>query len=132
MVHAPRGLVSTTGQRAPLDSIRNQSVAAFCGIGNPRAFFADVRRWGFKPVAEDAFPDHHVYTEQALHRLVARARKDGAAALLTTEKDAVKFPRDWRPELPILACVIEAQILGAEEFEKTLLTYLERPKKADL
>jgi len=120
-----------SGEAVPGGQIRSEKVTAFCGIGNPRAFFADVRRWGFNLVAEDAFSDHHVYTEQELHRLVARARKDGAAALLTTEKDAVKFPRDWRPELPILACVIEAQILGAEEFEKTLLTYIERPKKVD-
>jgi tetraacyldisaccharide 4'-kinase len=120
-----------SGEAVPGEQIRAEKAAAFCAIGNPRAFFADVRRWGFNLVAEDAFPDHHVYTEQELRRLVARARKDGAAALLTTEKDAIKLPRDWRPELPILACVIEAQILGTEEFEKILLTYLERSKKAD-
>jgi tetraacyldisaccharide 4'-kinase len=120
-----------SGEAVPDEQIRPEKVTAFCGIGNPRAFFADVRRWGFNLVAEDAFPDHHVYTEQEIHRLVARARKSGAAFLLTTEKDAVKFPTDWRPELPILACVIEAQILAAAEFEKTLLVYLERSKKAD-
>lgn len=119
-----------SGEAVPGADVQAQKVMAFCAIGNPRAFFADVRRWGFNLVTEDAFPDHHVYTERELQRLVARARKDGATALLTTEKDAVKFSRDWRPELPILACVIEAQILEAEEFEKTLLARLERAKKA--
>jgi tetraacyldisaccharide 4'-kinase len=113
------------------EEIRHQRVVAFCGIGNPRAFFADVQRWGFNLVAEDAFSDHHVYTEQELHRLVASARKNGAAALLTTEKDAVKIPRDWRPGLPIVACVIAAQILAAEEFEKALLAFLARPEIAE-
>jgi tetraacyldisaccharide-1-P 4'-kinase len=126
------GLVDArSGEAVPGGQVRPEKVTAFCGIGNPRAFFADVRRWAFNLVAEDAFPDHHVYTEQDLRRLAARARKDGAAALLTTEKDAAKFPGDWRPELPILACVIEAQIVGAEEFEKALFAYLERPNKAD-
>ena len=46
------------------------------------------------------------------------ARKNGAAALLTTQKDAVKFSRDWTPQLPILACEIEAQILDAGRFRK--------------
>jgi tetraacyldisaccharide-1-P 4'-kinase len=58
--------------------------------------------------------------------LVADARQKGAAALLTTQKDAVKFSRDWTPELPILACEIEAQIRDARDFERALLTDLEK------
>jgi tetraacyldisaccharide 4'-kinase len=126
------GLVDAQSSGAiPSERMRPEKVTAFCGIGNPRAFFADVRRWGFNLLAEDAFPDHHVYTGQELDRLAAGARKCGAAALLTTEKDAVKLPADWKPALPVLACAIEAQILGAEEFEKTLLTCLESSKKAN-
>ena len=120
-----------SGEVVSGNEIRAEKVTAFCGIGNPRAFFADVRRWGFKLAAEDAFPDHHVYSEQELRRLVACAQHKGAAALLTTEKDAVKFPSNWKPELPILACTIEAQMLAAEEFENTLVTYLEMSKKVD-
>ncbi|MFZ0963916.1 MAG: tetraacyldisaccharide 4'-kinase [Terriglobia bacterium] len=115
-----------SGEAISTEEIRTQKVAAFCAIGNPRAFFADVRSWGFNLVAEDAFPDHHVYTDEEIQRLVAGARKNGATALLTTQKDAVKFSRDWTPQLPILACKIEAQILDAEGFERTLLAYLEK------
>jgi tetraacyldisaccharide 4'-kinase len=115
-----------TGKAVSIEEIHAQKVAAFCGIGNSRAFFDDVRRWGFNLVTEDAFPDHHVYTGEEIQQLVARARQSGAAALLTTQKDAVKFPADWTPQLPILACEIAAQILDAREFETTLLTYLEK------
>ncbi|MGA3323681.1 MAG: tetraacyldisaccharide 4'-kinase, partial [Terriglobia bacterium] len=108
--------------------IRTQKVAAFCAVGNPRAFFADLRRWGFSPVAEDAFPDHHVYTGEEIQRLAASALKKGASALLTTQKDAVKFSRDRTPQLPILACEIETQILDSGDFEKVLLTYLEKAR----
>ena len=114
------------GEAISIDDIRTQKVAAFCAIGNPRAFFTDLRRWGFRLAAEDVFPDHHVYTGEEIQRLVAGARKNGAAALLTTQKDAVKFCRDWTPQLPILACEIEAQILNCEDFERALLTYLEK------
>ncbi len=126
-----RAVDSLSGERVPSDEIRTRKVTAFCGIGNPGAFFADLRRWGFKLTAQDAFPDHHVYSQQELRRLVALAQIKGATALLTTEKDAVKFPKDLQPDLPILTCVAEAQIREAEEFEKTLLTLLERSKKAD-
>jgi len=117
-----------TGEAAPIEELRIQKVAAFCGLGNPQAFFSDLRRWGFDLVGEDAFPDHHVYTVDDLQRLATDARKKGAATLLTTQKDAVKIPGDWNPPLPILACKIEAQIVDAEEFERTLLTFLEKAR----
>jgi len=106
--------------------IGSRKAAAFCAIGNPRAFFADLRRWGFSLVAEHVFPDHHAYTGGEIQRLVASARTEGAEALVTTQKDAVKFSRDWNPQLPIWTCEIEAQILEAEDFERVLLSYLER------
>ncbi|HXW13005.1 MAG TPA: tetraacyldisaccharide 4'-kinase, partial [Terriglobia bacterium] len=89
-------------------------------------FFADLRRWGFSVIGEDAFPDHHVYTGEEIQKLAARARENGAAALLTTQKDAVKFSRDWAPQLPMFACDIEARILDAGHLERSLLTYLEK------
>jgi tetraacyldisaccharide 4'-kinase len=115
-----------SGEAISVEEIHAQKVAAYCGIGNPQAFFSDLRRWGFNVVAEDAFPDHHVYTGEEIHRLVENAGKRGAEALLTTQKDAVKFPRDWAPRLPILACEIIAQILDAGDFETTLLAYLDK------
>ncbi|HTS68971.1 MAG TPA: tetraacyldisaccharide 4'-kinase [Terriglobia bacterium] len=111
-----------------VEEIRPQKVAAFCAIGNPRAFFGDLRRWGFNLVGEDAFPDHHGYTGNEIHELAARARRSGAAALLTTQKDAVKLSPDWTTPLPVLACAIELQIPAAEDFEKTLLSYLKQAR----
>jgi tetraacyldisaccharide-1-P 4'-kinase len=58
--------------------------------------------------------------------LVENACKHGAAALVTTQKDAVKFSREWAPQLPILACEMIAQILDAGDFETTLLAYLDK------
>ncbi len=100
-------------------------VAAFCGIGNPKAFFGDLRRWGFNPVVKDAFPDHHVYTGGELQQLAARARNRGASALLTTQKDTVKFSPDWPLELPVSSCEIEFQIQDADDFEKSILTLMQ-------
>jgi tetraacyldisaccharide 4'-kinase len=117
-----------TGEAMHHEKLRTRKVAAFCGIGNPGAFFGDLRRWGFNVVQETAFPDHHLYTRGDIDRLVDDARKNGAVSLLTTQKDAVKFSRDWTPKLPILSCQIEAQILDAGEFEKTVLSYLPKAR----
>ncbi len=117
-----------TGEAVHHEKLRTQKVAAFCGIGNPRAFFSDLRRWGFSVAQETAFPDHHLYTGAEIDGVVDDARKNGAVALLTTQKDAVKFSRDWTPQLPILSCQIEVQISDAGEFERTVLSYISKAR----
>jgi tetraacyldisaccharide 4'-kinase len=123
---ALRGFVDAkTGGPFPVQDLRGKPLCAFCGIGNPEAFFANVRQWGFSAVAEEVFPDHHVYSPADLVYLAARARKAGAAALLTTEKDVVNFPPGWTCEIPVAAGVIEIEIREAEAFEDALLGRLE-------
>lgn len=116
---------ASTGEAASVAAIQAKKVAAFCGIGNPQAFFGDLRRWGFSLAAEDAFPDHHVYTSTDIQRLVVGAQRHGAVALLTTQKDAVKLREDGKLPLPILAGEIAARIADAAEFEATLFSHLE-------
>lgn len=97
---------------------------AFSGIGNPPAFFADLAQWGFSVAARAEFQDHHVYKPDEITRLVANARKAGAKILLTTEKDALNFPRMEKTEIPILACVIQAEVHEADGFEEALFDRL--------
>jgi tetraacyldisaccharide 4'-kinase len=66
-------------------------VAAFCAVGNPRAFFEHLRRGGFELSYTRAFADHHAYTAADADALSREAARRGARALLTTAKDAVKL-----------------------------------------
>lgn len=66
-------------------------VVAFAGVARPERFFAEVRAAGVAIVSEVAFPDHHVYGPQAVDRLNAEAARQGAAAFVTTEKDAINL-----------------------------------------
>jgi tetraacyldisaccharide 4'-kinase len=66
-------------------------VAAFCGVGNPRAVFEHLRREGFSLARERAFRDHHFYTQPEIDALCRDAARSGASALVTTAKDAVKL-----------------------------------------
>jgi tetraacyldisaccharide 4'-kinase len=66
-------------------------VAAFCGIARPEQFFAGLEAAGLRLVLRRAFADHHGYTGTDVERLVEAARKAGAAALVTTEKDRVRL-----------------------------------------
>jgi tetraacyldisaccharide 4'-kinase len=86
-----------------------RAVAAFCGVGNPRAFFANLRREGFELRRVRAFADHHDYTQSDVEEVEREARRAGAELLLTTAKDAIKL-RALRFELPCYAVEIELQI----------------------
>lgn len=76
-------------------------VVAFAGIGRPEKFFRTVTEAGADIAAARAFADHHRYTAADIAALSALARRNGAA-LVTTEKDALRLPRDLGVEtLPI-------------------------------
>jgi tetraacyldisaccharide 4'-kinase len=75
----------------PLDGPAGGPVAAFCGIARTAQFFEGLESTGVKLAARIAFPDHHRYIARDLNRLEAEARKTGATALLTTEKDRVRL-----------------------------------------
>jgi tetraacyldisaccharide 4'-kinase len=68
-----------------------QPAAAFCAVGNPRAFFEHLRRDGFALHHTRAFPDHHAFTQADVEAFAREAERKGARALLTTAKDAVKL-----------------------------------------
>lgn len=118
-------LMEAGSQRAtgPQD-YRGKPVCAFCAIGNASAFFSDLRRWGFHPVSEIAFRDHHVYSPEDIQRLNNVARGKGAAAFLTTEKDIMNLPPQPAFDLPVLACAIRAEISDPRRFEQVLLAGL--------
>jgi tetraacyldisaccharide 4'-kinase len=84
-------------------------VAAFCGIGNPRAFFANLRRDGYELRRTRAFADHHGYTQRDVEEIEREARDAGAEALVTTAKDAIKL-RALRFEMPCYEVEIEFEI----------------------
>jgi tetraacyldisaccharide 4'-kinase len=118
------------GLSEPRDNLLRKKAAAFCGIGTPAAFFADLRAWGFQVVAETIFPDHHAYSRRDLEKLFALARTAGAQALLTTQKDLMNLPPDWNAPMPLFACCIRPEIEEKMEFERALLAEVEAARRA--
>lgn len=107
-VHHPARLTAfPSGQALDLARLSGARVAGLAGIGNPPAFFATLRGAGAAEVWEEPFPDHHKYTPENLRGVVERARRAGCAAVVTTEKDAVRLDL-WPPGGP------ELWVLGVE------------------
>jgi tetraacyldisaccharide 4'-kinase len=93
--------------------------AAFCGIGNPRSFFSQLRSSGHNLSYTRSFSDHHNYSQSDIDELQREATSREARALLTTAKDEVKL-RALRFDLPCYVVDIEIQIDQEEEL-KTLV-----------
>jgi tetraacyldisaccharide 4'-kinase len=103
-----------------------QPLFVFCGIGNPDAFLADVDRWGNCIVGSSIYRDHHFYSAHDLRQLEDSAKRAGAHALLTTEKDAQNLGDLRFSSLPLYYCEIEIKITDTEEFQRTLRRKLEK------
>ncbi len=84
------------------ESLRGRKLVAFAGIGRPEKFFASLRDLGAELAETHGFADHHAYRPGEVAELVARAQALGAA-LVTTEKDAVRLPPDRLSEIQVLA-----------------------------
>jgi tetraacyldisaccharide-1-P 4'-kinase len=99
---------------------------AFCGIGNPAAFFADLRDWGFQVAQQIGFADHHVYTQREAAELELAAASCNADALLCTEKDVWNLRNVKFLKLPVYCCRISFDL--PEAFWSALTETIQRGK----
>ena len=107
-------------QFVPADEIDAGPFYAFCGIGNPRAFFLNLQNWGIAVAGKCEFGDHHRYDERDVRELVAAARRMGARALVTTEKDEQNLSGEKFEDLPVYVTVIDLAIDKEEVFLRAI------------
>jgi tetraacyldisaccharide 4'-kinase len=128
MRHRPRVLLAADGREESLDRLREATVAAFCGIGNPAGFRRTLEGCGCRVLDLREFPDHHPYTRQDLESLAKwAAAQNGAERIVCTHKDLVKIGETVLGPLPLWALVIGVEILAGQEELETLLSALPTP-----
>lgn len=111
------GSVSDRAAQAADSSDSAVRFGAFCGLGNPEAFWRTLEEQSLSLVIKRAFPDHHAFSVSDLQNLEREARSKGFAKLrwITSAKDSVRL--DTLPDLPgdlrarILVQEIELEIL---------------------
>jgi tetraacyldisaccharide 4'-kinase len=118
-IHHPRYLEDVfTGQRQELDFLEGKKVASFSGIAQPESFEKSLTKLGADLVYSKRFADHHRFTQQEVLNAVNRSKKRQADAIITTQKDAVRFPKIDRRDLPIYFMRVEIKLIaGAKDFE---------------
>ncbi|HTB23411.1 MAG TPA: tetraacyldisaccharide 4'-kinase [bacterium] len=125
---APLGLESwPDGKKRPLAFLRRKEVLALSGLGRPGNFEGLLQGLGARATGW-RFPDHHPFSVAELERPPA-----AAAMIVTTAKDAVRLPLDWKPALPVYILRVKAEVDPAPLFWRMVdaalrQTSMERPR----
>ncbi len=107
--------------------------ACFCALGHPETFEKTLENLGLTLAQKWRFPDHQFYTEENL-RTFEETR--GGLPLITTFKDFVKFPDNWREILTkdVYVLSVNLKIRGGEaemdKFTDTLYPKFSKFKNA--
>ena len=116
----PTGLRAMVGKAeyAP-DWLSGQRISALSAIGNPSSFESLLGALGGILAARFRFRDHQEIVLSDLERVFTESCAAGAAAVITTEKDAVKLPPLKSP-LPVLALRVAMQVDDEPAFMETV------------
>lgn len=92
---------------------RSAPVLLMAGIARPERFDGDLRAAGWTIAGTRWFRDHHWYSAEDREAVAAAAKAAGAAAVLTTEKDAVRLGGPLGHGLTVAAVPLVVEIESA-------------------
>jgi tetraacyldisaccharide 4'-kinase len=103
----------------------DKRVAAVAGIARPHRFVDALRKQGYQIVREFTFPDHHWFAAADVRQIESHARDLGAAAIVTTAKDATRLERH-RDALTCPWAILPLSVFvePSAEFESWLMSRL--------
>jgi tetraacyldisaccharide 4'-kinase len=132
--HGPRYLQNLydAEDRKPLDWLKEKYVGALSGIARPESFEGALSKLGANLVITSRFADHHRFSDEELSEFIARSARRDLDMIVTTEKDAVRFPQKIagveKMEVPIYFLRVEIEIISGHEHWNQLIHRLtQRP-----
>lgn len=127
--HQPLHLQNVfTGERLPLEKLQGAFVGSLCGIAAPESFEDGLRKLGARIELAKRYTDHHRYTDAELQSFINRCVRRDLAMIVTTEKDAVRFPRLMSPAVPIYFLRVEIEILSGHESWESCVARICQPQ----
>jgi len=116
---------AATGERTLLPA-RPGPLYAFCALGNPNAFYADLLAAELPWLDTRSFRDHQRVSPSQIAKIASCAAALGATGLVCTEKDAVKFTRAHLAASYLPIWVAEQRVINAEALTAWITDLLER------
>jgi tetraacyldisaccharide 4'-kinase len=113
-----------------IEYLNGKKLFAFCGIGNPDAFFNTLRALGAKLAGSKIFNDHYLFTEACLDDIYKHAQHAEADMILTTQKDWTKIGRltvDIQ-DIPLAYLVVDLKFIAGEDKLRSLINHTLKDK----
>ncbi|MDR3143925.1 MAG: tetraacyldisaccharide 4'-kinase, partial [Puniceicoccales bacterium] len=132
--HFPRHLSTLDNQKVcPIDTLNGKKIMAFCGIASPDSFENFLLKNGAEIVHKKRFVDHHRFSKNELENIFDVACSRGAEFAITTEKDAVRIPKNFEPPIPAYFLKIDIEIISGEKtFEDAISKFDSHTPCADV
>lgn len=120
--HGPQHLENLfTGEQLPLDFLEKKYVAAISGIAVPQSFEKILNSLGARIEFHRVFSDHHTFKQKDIDSFMNRCVRRDIELIITTEKDAVRFPKPAELDVPIYFLRIEVDILKGQDVWERLV-----------
>ncbi len=126
--HKPKYLENLeTKERLPLDALQGKHIAALSGIAVPEGFENSLVKLGAKLLFPKRFSDHHRFTHREISAFNQRCLERDVEWIVTTEKDAVRYPRLLLGDVPVWFLRIEIEILAGQDHWDHMIHHLCHP-----
>jgi len=110
-----------THEIMPLSFLKDLRIGMISGIAKPESFEEGLRKLGVELIYSRRYADHHRFSENEIAKMFERSKARGARAVITTEKDSVRFPRLGKRPLPVYFLRVEIEIIrGHDAFNRCL------------
>lgn len=114
--HGPKHLQGVFSDDVlPLKALEGKYIGAISGIAQPKSFDSLLKKLGANVLFHTTFSDHYAFSKKEIEPFMYRCINRGVDMIITTEKDAVRFPRPDEIDVPIYFLRIEVKILDGEE-----------------
>lgn len=118
-----------TGERIPIESLKDKSVGALSGIAVPESFENGLRRLGARVEVVARFADHHRFRGPEIKQFIERCVRRDVYCMVTTEKDYVRFPNLQAADIPFYFMRVEIEILRGREIFDKMIRLIAEPRR---
>lgn len=110
-----------TRERQSLDFLADKWVGAISAIAVPEAFEGALEKLGARVEIRRRFSDHYRFSRKEVESFMQRCVERDMELIVTTEKDAVRFPTPASIDVPVYFLRIEVEILKGQEIWDRLI-----------
>ncbi|MCX5633343.1 MAG: tetraacyldisaccharide 4'-kinase [Phycisphaerae bacterium] len=116
-IHKPICARLIKDKQITLDELAGKRLYAFCGIGNPGAFFQTLSELALNIVGKRVYNDHHRYTESDIVEICQDCRYKQAEMIITTQKDWIKAALLCieKFDIPIAYLAVELEFIDGQQ-----------------